>query len=226
MGRPPTPAGASCQIRTVVLFLAGMVSKGEQTRETILEAALKLASRVGLSGLTIGTLAEELGLSKSGLFAHFGSKDELMLATLEYAGARFADVVVRPALAQPRGEARLRALFEGHRLWPVAVPQPGGCIFIATSVEFDDRPGPVRDRLRQIWREWRDFAAGEVRKAIEAGEFRRDVDPDQFAFELDALRLGWHHAARLLRDPRAEARALEAFEALVAAARTPGRRRG
>lgn len=203
-----------------------MASKGEQTRDAILEAALKLASRVGLEGLTIGTLSEELELSKSGLFAHFGSKEALMIRTLEYAAGRYAEVVVKPALAQPRGEARLRALFERQRDWALEVPQPGGCIFVAASVEFDDRPGPVRDRLRQIWREWRDFAAGEVRKAIEAGEFRRDVDPDQFAFELDALRLGWHHAARLLRDPRAEARALEAFEALVAAARTPGRRRG
>ncbi len=203
-----------------------MVSKGEQTRETILEAALKLASRVGLSGLTIGTLAEELGLSKSGLFAHFGSKEELMLRTLEYAGARFADVVVKPALAQPRGEARLRALFEGHRLWPVAVPQPGGCIFIASSVEFDDRPGPVRDRLRQLWQEWHDFAANAVRQAIEVGEFRRDVDPDQFAFELDAIRLSWHTASRLLRDPKAEERARTAFEALCAAARAPRGRRG
>ena len=203
-----------------------MGTKGEQTRDAILEAALKLASRVGLSGLTIGTLAEELGLSKSGLFAHFGSKDELMIRTLEYAGARFSDVVVKPALAQPRGEARLRALFEGHRLWPVAVPQPGGCIFIATSVEFDDRPGPVRDRLRQLWKEWLDFAADAVRQAIEVGDFRRDVDPEQFAFELDAIRLSWHHAHRLLRDPKAEERAHVAFEALVAAARAPGRRRG
>ena len=149
-----------------------------------------------------------------------------MIRTLEYAGARFSDVVVKPALAQPRGEARLRALFEGHRLWPVAVPQPGGCIFIATSVEFDDRPGPVRDRLRRLWQEWLDFAADAVRQAIEVGDFRRDVDPEQFAFELDAIRLSWHHASRLLRDPKAEERARTAFEALVAAARAPGRRRG
>jgi AcrR family transcriptional regulator len=202
-----------------------MGTKGAQTRDAILEAALKLSSRVGLSGLTIGTLAEELGLSKSGLFAHFGSKDELMLATLDYAAARFSDVVVKPALAQPRGEARLRALFEGHRLWPMAVPQPGGCIFIATSVEFDDRPGPIRDRLRVLWKQWLDFAADAVRQAIEVGDFRREVDPEQFAFELDAIRLAWHHASRLIRDPRAEERARASFEALVAASRAPARRR-
>jgi AcrR family transcriptional regulator len=197
------------------------MGKGEQTRDQILEAALRLASRVGLSGLTIGTLAEELGLSKSGLFAHFGSKEALMIATLEYAGERFTDVVVRPALAQPRGEARLRALFEGQRHWPTAVPQPGGCIFIASSVEFDDRPGPVRDRLRELWQQERDFAAEAVRRAIQAGEFRKDVDPGQFAFELEGIRLSWHHASRLLGDRKANERASRAFEALVAAARAP-----
>jgi AcrR family transcriptional regulator len=202
-----------------------MGTKGEQTRDAILETALKLASRVGLSGLTIGTLAEELGLSKSGLFAHFGSKDELILKTLDYAATRFSDVVVKPALAQPRGEARLRAFFEGQRLWPIAVPQPGGCIFIATSVEFDDRPGPVRDRIRELWQEWHTFAANAVRQAIEVGDFRRDVDPDQIAFELDAIRLAWHNSARLLRDPKAEDRARAALEAVFAAARVPGRRR-
>jgi AcrR family transcriptional regulator len=198
------------------------MGKGEETRDQILEAALKLASRVGLSGLTIGTLAEELELSKSGLFAHFGSKEALMIAVLEFAAERFTDVVVRPALAQPRGEARLRALLEGHRLWPVAVPQPGGCIFIASSVEFDDRPGPVHDRLRQLWQQWHDFAAESVRKAVDAGEFRADVDPDQFAFELDGIRLSWHHASRLLGDRKAGERASRAFEALVAQARVPG----
>src|SRR5689334_9824515 len=162
-----------------------MGAKGAQTRDAILEAALKLASRVGLSGLTLGTLAEELDLSKSGLFAHFGSKDELIMRTLDYAAERFSDVVVKPALAQPRGEARLRAVFEGHRLWPIAVPQPGGCIFIASAVEFDDRPGPVRDRIREIWQQWHEFAANAARQAIEVGDFRRDVDPEQFAFDFN-----------------------------------------
>jgi AcrR family transcriptional regulator len=202
-----------------------MATKGEQTRDQILEAALKLASRVGLEGLTIGTLSEELALSKSGLFAHFGSKEALMLRTLEYAGQRFRDVVIEPALAAPRGEARLRALFDAFPRWPVVVPQPGGCIFISAAAEFDDRPGPVRDRLRALRQEWHDFVAGAVRKAIEAGDFRADVDPDQFAFELDGIQLAWHHASRLLADRKAGDRARKAFEALVAASRAPAPRR-
>jgi AcrR family transcriptional regulator len=202
-----------------------MGAKGDQTRETILGAALKLASRVGLEGLTIGTLSEELELSKSGLFAHFGSKEALIIGTLEYAAERFAEVVVKPALAAPRGEARLRALFEAFPRWPVAVPQPGGCIFISSAVEFDDRPGPVRDRLRAIRQEWHDFVAGAVRRAIEAGDFRAELDPDQFAFELDGIQLAWHHASRLLGDRKAGDRARRAFEALLASARAPARRR-
>jgi AcrR family transcriptional regulator len=203
-----------------------MATKGEQTRDQILEAALELASRVGLSGLTIGTLAEELDLSKSGLFAHFGSKEALMLRTLDYAGERYRQVVIEPALAAPRGEARIRALLEGDQRWPVEVRQPGGCIFITTAVEFDDQPGPVRDRVRALWQQWYDFVAKAVRLAVEAGDFRRDLDPVQFAYELDGIRLSWHHAARLLRDPRADDRARAAFDRLLATSRAPARRRG
>ncbi len=130
---------------------------------------------------------------------------------------------MRPALAAPRGEARLRALFEGTLRWPELVPQPGGCIFVAAAVEFDDRPGPVRERLRAYWKERVAFFAGAVRRTIEAGDFRRDVDPDQFAFETDGIIIGYHFASRLLDDPRAAERAHRAFEALVAAARTPRR---
>jgi AcrR family transcriptional regulator len=200
-----------------------MGSKGEQTRDAILESALRLASRVGFEGLSIGTLSEELELSKSGLFAHFGSKESLMLRTLEYAAERYAEVVVKPALAAPRGEPRVRALFERVLRWPELVPQPGGCIFVSTAVEFDDRPGPIRERLRALRQGWHAFVAESVRKTIEAGHFRRDVDPDQFAFELEGITLAWHHASRLLRDPKAGERAHRAFEALLAAARPPRR---
>jgi len=197
--------------------------KGEQTRDAILESALKLASRIGLEGLTIGTLAEETSLSKSGLFAHFGSKEALMLRTLEYAAERFREVVVRPTLAAPRGEPRLRAYFEALLEWPQAVAQPGGCIFLSAAAEFDDRPGPVRDRVRAMWRDRIAFVAGATRRAIEAGHFRRDVDPDQLAFELEGIGLAWHHTSHLLRDPKADERAHRAFEALVAEARAPRR---
>jgi AcrR family transcriptional regulator len=199
------------------------VGKGEQTREAILERALTLASRTGLDGLTIGSLAEELGLSKSGLFAHFKSKEALVVQMLERAAERYFEVVVKPVLAEPRGEPRVRALFERFLRWPELVPQPGGCIFVAAAIELDDQPGVARDLLVRMRKEWLDFVAGAVRRAIAVGHFHAKVDPEQFAFEMDGIGLAWHHASRLIGDPRADERAHRAFEALLAAARVPRR---
>jgi AcrR family transcriptional regulator len=134
--------------------------KGEQTRAAILDRAVQLASAVGLEGLTIGRLASEAALSKSGLFAHFASKEALQVQTLERAAERFVEVVVKPGLAARRGEPRVRELFERWLRWPAEVPQPGGCIFVAASAELDDRPGPARDRLAQLQRDWLDVLAG------------------------------------------------------------------
>jgi len=193
--------------------------KGESTRHEILEHAAGLASRVGLEGLTIGRLAEDLELSKSGLFAHFRSKEALQLQVLEHAGARFSEVVLRPALAVARGEPRLRAIFERWRRWPKESGMPGGCFFVQAAVELDDQPGPVRDLLVKQQRDWLDAIATVVRTAVAEGHFREDVDPEQVAHELHGIMLGWHHSARLLRDPRAEERARIAFEALIARSR-------
>ena len=191
------------------------VGKGEQTREAILERAIRLASEVGLEGVTIGRLADALDLSKSGLFAHFESKETLQVETIERAAQRFIEVVVRPALSAPRGEPRLRALFERWLRWPRAVPQPGGCIFVQASVELDDRPGPARDRLVQLQREWLDTLARAVRGARDEGHLGADVDAQQLAFELYGVMLSYHHHARLLRDRSAEERAHRAFERLL-----------
>ncbi len=199
------------------------MGKGERTRDAILERAVRLASEVGLEGVTIGRLASELDLSKSGLFAHFASKDELQVKTLERAAERFADAVVRPALAAPRGEPRVRALFERWLRWPKLVPQPGGCVFVQAAVELDDRPGPARDLLVRLQREWLDTLAQSVRMAQGEGHFRAEVDPQQLAFELYGIMLVGHHQTRLLRDRHAEERARRAFERLVADARPPGR---
>lgn len=193
--------------------------KGERTRGAILDGALKLASELGLEGLTLGRLADELDLSKSGLFAHFASKENLQVQTLDRAAERFVDVVVRPAVATPAGEKRLRVLFERWLEWPRRVPQPGGCIFMAAAAELDDRPGPARDRLVDLQRQWRGTLAHVVRRAQEVGDFRRDLDPEQVAFELQGIGLAWHESGRLLRDPRALERARAAFERLVAGAR-------
>jgi len=189
--------------------------KGELTRTSILEHAAGLASRVGLDGLTIGQLADDLSLSKSGLFAHFRSKEALQVQVLEHAAARFVEVVVKPALAAPRGEPRLRALFDRWRRWPSESGMPGGCFFVQAGVELDDQPGPARDLLVRQQRDWLDVIATVVRSGIAEGHFRTDLDPDQLAFELHGLMLSWHHAARLLSDPMADRRALAGFEALV-----------
>jgi AcrR family transcriptional regulator len=192
--------------------------KGELTRQTILEHAMGLASKIGLEGLTIGRLADDLELSKSGLFAHFQAKEALQLQVLDCAASRFIDTVVRPALAAPRGEPRLRGMFERWLDWPRATTSPGGCFFVSAAAEFDDRPGPVRDRLVQLQKDWLDTIANSARGAIAEGHFRADVDPEQFAHDLYGVMLAYHHAARLLADSRAAARARTAFGALLRAA--------
>lgn len=197
------------------------MGKGELTRQAVVDRAVGLASSVGLEGLTIGRLADELELSKSGLFAHFGSKEALQVQVLERAAERFVDAVVKPALAAPRGEPRVRALFERWRVWPKAVPQPGGCLFVAASAELDDRPGPARDLLVRLQRDWLDTLAGAVRIAVSENHFRKQVDPQQFAFEMYALMLMGHLSTRLLRDAKGPERTRRAFEALLAAARNP-----
>src|SRR5437016_4651213 len=127
--------------------------KGERTRHQILQHALSMASTVGFAGLSIGGLADGLDLSKSGLFAHFQSKEGLQLQVLEYAAGKFVEKVVRPSLTAPRGEPRVRALFENWMKWPRLSGMGGGCIFVAASSELDDRPGPVRDRLVELQRD-------------------------------------------------------------------------
>jgi len=193
--------------------------KGDLTRQSILAHAAGLASRVGLEGLTIGRLADDLDLSKSGLFAHFRSKEALQMKVLEHAATRFTEVVIRPALAAPRGEPRLRALFERWRRWPKESGMPGGCFFVQAAAELDDQPGPARDLLVRQQKDWLDVIATVVRTAIAEGHFRKDVDPEQLAFDLYGVMLAWHHAARLLRDARAETRARAAFDGMVDRAR-------
>jgi AcrR family transcriptional regulator len=191
--------------------------KGDRTKTLILNDALAVAGEVGLEGLSIGALASRLGLSKSGLFAHFGSKEDLQLATLRHSQERFEQVVFRPALAAPRGLPRLRTLFENWLGWIARTERPGGCVILAASVEYDDRPGPVRDALVAGQRELRGALAKAVRLAIEAGHLRPDTDPWQVVFELMGIVLAVHHDRGLLDDPRAPDRARKAFDRLIAA---------
>lgn len=191
------------------------MSKGEATRQQILDRALALASETGLEALSIGTLAKEVGMSKSGLFAHFDSKENLQIQVLQTAAARFIEHVVSPALRQPRGEPRVRALFENKLAWPQSSFIPGGCLFMAAAAELDDRPGPVRDYLVGSQRDWFETLAHAARIAVREGHFRPDLDPEQLAYDFEAILLAYHHFTRLLRDPRAEERARNAFETLI-----------
>jgi AcrR family transcriptional regulator len=199
-------------------FYPDPVSKGQETKSAILDEALSLASRVGFLGLTIGQLAEHTGMSKSGLFAHFRSKEQLQLQTLDHARQKFIDTTVRPALTVSRGEKRVRELFDRWLVWESEV-LPGGCIFVTGSVEYDDQPGAMRDALVANQQDWLDTIATIVETAVTEGDFRADLDPRQFAFEVNGLTLGYHHATRLLADGQAADRVRVAFEGLLDRAR-------
>ena len=188
--------------------------KGQQTRVAILEAALGLASHMGLEGLSIGALAEIMQMSKSGVFAHFGSRDELQIAVIREYHVRFEEEVFFPAVRAARGLPRLRALFE---LWVrrVSVELDSGCIYISGAVEFDDRPGPVRDALEAMVRAWQAALERALRLAISEGHLRPDTDPLQLLFELHGLILALHHDARFLRLPGAVERARKGFARIV-----------
>jgi AcrR family transcriptional regulator len=192
------------------------MGKGDATREAILDEAIRMARTVGLGGMTIGALAAGARLSKSGLYAHFQSKEDLQLQVLEHAKVRYVAEVIAPALAAPRGEPRVRALFEAKLRWDSA---PGGCIFVSAATELDDQPGPVRDRVARDLRDWLDTIAEVFRTGVAEGHFRADADPAQFAFELEGVLLSFHMTKRLLDDRAATARARRTFEALLAAAR-------
>ena len=183
----------------------------------VLDQAITLARRVGLGGLTIGVLAEQTQLSKSGLFAHFKSKESLQLQVLARAREEFEAAVMRPTLRTARGEPRVRALFEHWLAWDA---RPGGCPYVAAATEFDDQPGPVRDQLVRDLRDMYDAVGTIFRSGIAEGHFRSDADPEQFTQDLKGVILANHDTIRLFGDPRSELRARRAFENLLAAART------
>jgi AcrR family transcriptional regulator len=194
--------------------------KGDQTRTLILNEALTLASQVGLEGLSIGSLAGRLDMSKSGLFAHFGSKEDLQLLTLKQAQTLFFEQVFSPALKQARGLPRLRALFSNWLAWLERSDDlPGGCLMLSASAEYDDRPGAVRDLLVAGQRELRGAIAKAIRLAIDEGHLKSQTDPWQLTFELFGIVLATHHDLRLLGDARALDRAGDALERLIEAHR-------
>jgi AcrR family transcriptional regulator len=193
--------------------------KGERTRHSILERAVDVASLEGLEGLTIGRLADELKLSKSGLFAHFGSKEELQLATVQAASQRYIREIFTPALQVPRGYPRLLAICDSWLSYVRRGVFPGGCFFAAASFEFDSRPGPVRDLVRTLMNDWIGALERAIRMARDEGHIDPDVDPAQLAFELNALFFGANFSFFLRDDDQAIARAERAVRSRLEALR-------
>jgi AcrR family transcriptional regulator len=190
-------------------------SKGERTRAAILDAAFHIVSKAGLEGLTIGTLAAATDMSKSGLFAHFGSREELLIAVMDRGQQEFLKLVVNPALAKPRGLPRLRALFVHWIDWTESADLPGGCPMIGGAIEFDDKPGAVRDTLAAGQRAWIGTLTRAARQAVEQGQLAADTDVEQIAFELFGIVLVVHHHRRLLGYEKARSRAFAAFDTLI-----------
>ena len=191
-----------------------VLQKGQQTKAAIVDAALGLATQIGLEGLSIGALAEVTQMSKSGVFAHFGSREELQISVVREYHQRFEDEVFYPALREPRGLPRLRALF-ANWMKRTSVEIDSGCIYISGAVEFDDRPGPVRDALASSVNTWLTAMKRAIEIAVAEGHLRADTDAGQMGFEVHALILALHYEARFLRSPESLRRAVAAFNGIV-----------
>ena len=191
------------------------LQKGQQTKAAIVDAALGLATQIGLEGLSIGALAEVMQMSKSGVFAHFGSREELQISVVREYHHRFEEEVFYPAMAAARGLPRLRAMFDNWMKRP-SVEIDSGCLYISGAVEFDDRPGPVRDALASSVNTWLAAMKRAIEIAVAEGHLHADTDAGQMGFEIHAQILALHYEARFLRNPESLRRALTAFEGIVA----------
>jgi len=188
-------------------------TKGASTRGMLLERACGMAARVGLEGVTIGELAGAAGMSKSGVFAHFGSREDLVRQTLDWAADQFVARVMTPSLARPRGLPRLQAIVEAWIGW--IADHPDGCVFLGAAMEYDGRPGPMRDHVAAMMENWRTALERAVALAVEQGHLRAGTDPALIAFQLDALMQGLHHG-RLHQPQAAQDLARRAVEDLFA----------
>ena len=191
------------------------MQKGQQTKAVIIEAALGLATQIGLEGLSIGAIAEVTRMSKSGVFAHFGSREELQISVIREYFSRFEQEIFYPALQAERGLPRLHALFDNW-MKRVAVEIQSGCIFISGAVEFDDRPGPVRDALATSVQTWLEALNRAIVQAQLCEQLQASADPQQIAFEIHGLILALHYEARFLKNPGSLERANTAFANILA----------
>lgn len=192
-----------------------MGKKLHETRERLLHEGLALMSRDGMAGVTLGVLAEQVGMSKSGVFAHFRSKDEVQIGLLDQMGRVASPVVIDPAMAEPEGLPRLEALVRNWFGWATRAGLPGGCPAAAAMFELDDVEGPVRDKVVAMVAEWRGMLEGLARQAVELGQLRAGLDVEQFVWELFGIYLAHHTSQRFLRRPDADDRAHAAWRGLV-----------
>jgi AcrR family transcriptional regulator len=199
--------------------------KGELTRAAILDVALELASRTGLEGLTIGLLADKMSMSKSGVFAHFGSREDLQMEVIKLYHQRFEQEVFFPSVKEERGLPRLETMFE-RWVKRVSVEIASGCIYISGAVEYDDRPGPIREQLVSMVQAWQGALLRCAQQAIDCGDLKADTDPQQLVYEMYGLILALHHDARFLRIPGAIDRARAGFERLIENYRNPKNKQG
>lgn len=188
--------------------------KGELTRAAILDVALNLSSRDGLEGLTIGLLADKMNMSKSGVFAHFGSREDLQIEVLKLYHQHFEQEVFYPSMKEPRGLPRLKSMF-ARWVKRVTVEIDSGCIYISGAAEYDDRPGPIREELEGMVRAWQDALYRCAGQAVEMGHLRDDTDPQQMVYEMYGLMLALHHDARFIKRPGSVERAQIGFERLL-----------
>ncbi|MBA4113804.1 MAG: TetR family transcriptional regulator [Verminephrobacter sp.] len=194
---------------------ARALQKGQQTKAAIIEAALGLATHIGLEGLSIGALADVMGMSKSGVFAHFGSREELQVSVIREYHHCFEQEVFYPAMSAPRGVPRLRALFDNW-MKRTSIEIDSGCIYISGAIEFDDRTGPVRDALAHSVLTWHAAMKRAIEQAKDLGQLNADVVEDQMLFEIHGLILALHYEARFLKNPGSIARALTGFDNILA----------
>lgn len=190
------------------------MSKGDLTKEQILHTALDLSSKFGFEALSIGKLAEAVGLSKSGLFGHFKSKEKLQEMILDYTADSFTLKVFVPATKKPRGIPRIEAILDHWIIWTKSLVE-GGCPLLTAAIEYDDRPGQIRDKVKELFAQKLEFMKKAALIAITEGHFRKDSDPEQFAFEFHALMTGYHINQRLLSDKKSEQRLRNAFAKLI-----------
>ncbi|CUA93197.1 TetR/AcrR family transcriptional regulator [Thiomonas bhubaneswarensis] len=195
-------------------------AKGRQTRQAIVDCALQMAGRIGLEGLSIGVLADRMEMSKSGVFAHFGSREELQIAVIRHYHDLFEQEVFYRAIEQPRGIPRLATMVQ-RWLQRVSVEMETGCIYISSAVEFDDRPGTVRDALVAMIQTWHDAVRRAIAQAIEVGHLKPDTDPQQLMFQIHGYILALHHDARLLKLPNSLTLACRSLDALLRDRATP-----